>query len=103
MSLEPRPTAVLTAGDSLAMGCMLGAAHLGLQVPRDVSIMGMDDAAFAAHTLPPLTTVRIPNKRIGTLAAKFFTQVVESGDQALCQVCLPTAIVERASCAPPAR
>lgn len=65
------------------------------------SVMGMDDAAFAANTLPPLITVAIPNKRIGALAAKFFTQVVETGTQTLCQVCLPTAIAERQSCAPP--
>jgi LacI family transcriptional regulator len=32
----------------------------GLCVPEDVSVMGYDDAVFASHTSPPLTTVRIP-------------------------------------------
>src|SRR5690606_18895742 len=47
-------SAVLAAGDSLAVGAMLGLARAGYSVPADVSVMGMDDLPQAAFQNPPL-------------------------------------------------
>ncbi|MEO3998355.1 LacI family DNA-binding transcriptional regulator [Mesorhizobium sp. CAU 1732] len=58
-------TAVLTAGDSLAVGAMMGLEAAGLKVPADVSVMGMDDLPQAAFHNPPLTTMHIPMREIG--------------------------------------
>lgn len=61
-------TAVLAAGDSLAVGAMLGLQKAGYRVPDDVSVMGMDDLPQAAFQNPPLTTMHIPMREIGAAA-----------------------------------
>jgi DNA-binding LacI/PurR family transcriptional regulator len=61
-------TAVLTAGDSLAVGAVKGLEAAGLKVPADVSVMGMDDLPQAAFLNPPLTTMHIPMREIGAAA-----------------------------------
>lgn len=101
LNMQPRPTALLMAGDALAMGALFAVQQLGLSVPQDVSIMGMDDADFAAHTTPALTTLRIPSKRMGILAAQFFADVMASTQGELWHKNLVTTIVERQSCACP--
>lgn len=59
-------TAILAAGDSLAVGAMLGVQQMGFRVPQDVSVMGMDDLPQAAFLNPPLTTMHIPMREIGS-------------------------------------
>lgn len=64
---SPPPTALLCLSDRLAEGALRTAERLGLQVPRDVSVVGFDDAEPAARL--GLTTVRQPHRRKGELAA----------------------------------
>lgn len=52
------PSAVFAANDQLALGLLHAFAESGVVVPRDVSVVGFDDVAEAAHFTPPLTTVR---------------------------------------------
>ncbi|RWM07159.1 MAG: LacI family transcriptional regulator [Mesorhizobium sp.] len=61
-------TAVLTAGDSLAFGAIAGIQEAGYSVPADVSVVGMDDLPQAAFCNPPLTTMHIPMREIGSAA-----------------------------------
>lgn len=61
-------SAVLTAGDSLAYGAIRGIDRAGYDVPRDVSVMGMDDLPLSAFSSPPLTTMHIPMREIGAAA-----------------------------------
>jgi DNA-binding LacI/PurR family transcriptional regulator len=61
-------TAVLAAGDALAVGAMMGLQQAGYRVPEDVSVMGMDDLPQAAFLTPPLTTMHIPMREIGAAA-----------------------------------
>lgn len=51
-------TAVFASNDQMALGLMHAVRDAGLDVPRDVSIVGFDDIPEAAHFWPPLTTVR---------------------------------------------
>lgn len=60
MELSPRPTAVVCSTDVIALGALHGAASLGVNVPDELSIIGFDDIAIAAFTVPALTTVRQP-------------------------------------------
>lgn len=65
---EP-PTALTCANDRAAMGAVLAAARLGLEVPGDVSVVGYDDDDNVAPFLvPPLTTVALPHRAIGEQA-----------------------------------
>lgn len=59
--LVPRPTALFCCNDEMAAGVMHAARQRGLEIPRDLSIVGFDDTAIAAHVWPPLTTVRWPS------------------------------------------
>ena len=61
-------TAVFSSNDQMALGVLHAAHDAGLVVPRDLSVVGFDDAPEAAHYLPPLTTVRQDFAEIGRLA-----------------------------------
>jgi LacI family transcriptional regulator len=67
----PRPTAIICGNDYLAIGALLEARAMGVDVPRQLSITGFDDVAMAEHTDPPLTTMRVPSSDIGQLAANY--------------------------------
>ncbi|WP_127792383.1 LacI family DNA-binding transcriptional regulator [Agromyces sp. LHK192] len=51
-------TAIFASNDQMALGLMHAVRDAGLDIPRDVSIIGFDDIPEAAHFWPPLTTVR---------------------------------------------
>ena len=52
------PTAILAATDTLAFGALSAIRAVGLRAGHDVAVIGYDDVAMAAHTVPPLTTMR---------------------------------------------
>lgn len=102
MQQSSQPTAVLCGNDVLAVGAMREAQHMGLDVPRDVSITGFDDLELASIVTPPLTTVHVPHRQMGTQAADALVDMVETGQT--CQsVTLDSGVVERASLCPPVR
>ena len=61
-------TAVFAANDQMALGLIHAFRDAGLDVPRDVSVVGFDDIPEAAHFWPPLTTVRQDFAEIGRRA-----------------------------------
>jgi DNA-binding LacI/PurR family transcriptional regulator len=77
-----RPTAVLAMSDTLAAGVLTAARDLGLDVPRDLSVVGFDDSPLARQTDPPLTTIAQPQQRKGADAARLLTKAID-GDEPL--------------------
>ena len=67
-SLGGRFTAVFCATDEIAFGVVSGLRRRGLRVPADVSVVGMDDVSMSAHSDPPLTTIHVPDRALGTAA-----------------------------------
>jgi LacI family transcriptional regulator len=63
-------SAVFAASDQMALGAVLSLYHRGLDVPRDVSVVGFDDEVFSAFCRPPLTTVAQPMFEIGQAAVQ---------------------------------
>ena len=61
-------SAILAAGDSLAFGAIRGVEQAGFAIPADVSVVGMDDLPPSAFCNPPLTTMHIPMREIGSTA-----------------------------------
>jgi len=57
LARRPDFTAVFAANDLMAIGLMHGFRDAGIEVPRQVSVVGFDDIPVAAHVWPPLTTV----------------------------------------------
>ncbi len=92
-------TAVLAAGDSLAVGAMLGVQQMGHVVPRDVSVMGMDDLPQAAFLNPPLTTMHIPMREIGSAALDLLRDSLSGMPFPPRRLELACHLVERASTA----
>ncbi len=62
-------TAIFAANDQMAFGAALTLHKHGLHVPNDVSLVGLDDLAGAAHSIPPLTTIHQAANELGRLAA----------------------------------
>lgn len=60
MSLPEPPTAVAASTDLVAVGALHAAHGLGIAVPGRLSVVGFDDILIAGHTVPALTTVRMP-------------------------------------------
>jgi len=69
LDLVPRPTAIFSSNDEMAAGVIHAARQRGLEIPRDLSIIGFDDTPIAAHVWPPLTTVRWPIASMARSAA----------------------------------
>ncbi len=93
------PTAVFVASDVVAIGALRGLRDAGLQVPRDVSVVGFDDIPLAEHFDPPLTTVRLPAHSLGKTAGQLLVDRVAGRPVAL-RTLLPTQLVIRESAAP---
>jgi LacI family transcriptional regulator len=66
---EPRPDCVFAVTDVMAMGALARLRAGGLAVPADIALAGFDDIATLRDVYPPLTTVRLPLKRMGEMAA----------------------------------
>ena len=66
--LTPRPQAVIAANDLTALGIMWAARNAGYNLPRDLSIIGLDDIDLASRVTPALTTITLPRFEIGRLA-----------------------------------
>lgn len=70
------PSAILCGNDIIAQGALYSAQHLNLHVPGDLSVMGIGDFKGSGEIEPSLSTVRIPAKSIGVLAAEHITDTV---------------------------
>jgi DNA-binding LacI/PurR family transcriptional regulator len=83
---QPRPpTAVFCANDLMAIGALDTARGLGLAVPGDVAVLGVDDIDAASLVSPGLSTVRVPAQEIGRVA----------GEQLLARINNPAATARR--------
>jgi len=68
IAMESRPDAIFAANDAMAIGCLFCLAEAGIQVPRDIALVGFDDIPLARFVNPPLTTVRVRIAELGSLA-----------------------------------
>jgi LacI family transcriptional regulator len=66
---KPRPDCVFAVTDIMALGALARLRAGGLEVPADIALAGFDDIATLQDVYPPLTTVRLPLKRMGQMAA----------------------------------
>lgn len=76
---DDTPRVVVCTSDTIAHGVLTEAASRHLSVPDQVAVFGFGDMNFAAHTFPPLSTVRIDGKRIGQMAATALLQRLKNG------------------------
>ncbi len=96
---DTRPTAVFAASDEMAFGAILAARDLGLVVPQDVSVVGIDDHDMAEFF--GLTTIAHFPRRQGALAVDVLMAELEPGSVAPSETSMPFELVVRASTARP--
>jgi len=115
LSTSPRPTAVFVASDEMAMGLLHTAGRLGVRVPEELSVVGVDDHEQA--WVHGLTTVAQPVQHEGEEASRLLLEALGRGgkrgqpvearpdaqrDRDVETVTVATELVVRSSTAPPA-
>jgi LacI family transcriptional regulator len=95
---EPRATAILALSDALAIGALEAVRWMGLRVPEDISITGIDDLPESAGL--HLTSVFVPYRPMGELAGAILATLMEHGE-APEPVLMPTSLSIRATTGPP--
>lgn len=101
LSLVNRPTAIFAANDVIALGVMEAAEELGLEIPKNLSLVGYDDIAYASLPRVQLTTIAQPIFEMGRSAAEYLPSVIEEGRRRkLRRVVEPQLVVRRATFPP---
>jgi LacI family transcriptional regulator len=93
-------TAIFAGTDDVAYGAWEGIRRHGMQVPRDMSLVGFDDQQGLLR-VPSLTSVRVDTEEIGRQLAKMAIAKIASKGQSLKEVLIPTKLVKRETCRPP--
>lgn len=75
-------TAIVCFNDTAAMGAIRALQESGIQVPRDVSVVGFDDVIGTAFHVPSLTTIRQPMAKMGQVASKLLLDKIAQPDKA---------------------
>lgn len=96
-----RPTAVFAASLLGAIGVLAGMRDAGVKVPVDISLIAFNDHPLAAHMSPPLTTIRMPNYRMGQEAVRMLLRAVNGEPVRDRMLEDEPEVVIRASTAPP--
>jgi LacI family transcriptional regulator len=99
MKEDPRPTAVLTVNDLTAFGAIRGLHSMGLCVPKDVSLVGLDDVVLSEVLQPPLTTIRIPRRRMAETCLRALNHTKEDVDRRGLRYSVPAELIVRESTA----
>ena len=105
LALPEPPTAVATSTDLVAVGVLHAAHSLGSTVPERLSVVGYDDILIASHTVPALTTLRMPIPEIVSHAvarAILLARDPEVPRGPSLEVFKPTLIVRDSTAPPPA-
>ena len=103
LSQSKIPTVIFCGSDLIAMGAMSALEEAGVKVPEDVSVIGIDDIAFAFLARPPLTTIRVPRERLGIVAFESLDKMLKLKRQRGADYYVETELVVRKSTAAASR
>lgn len=98
---DPRPTAIFCANDRMAIGAMQAIGEGGMNVPDDISVIGLDDIEVAAFITPPITTVKQSFSGMAEIGMQLLLQLLEGQELTKKQVLLDPKLIIRKSTAPP--
>lgn len=77
LSLKQPPKAVFCSNDAMAVGVYLALHQAGLEVGKDMAVIGYDDIELASFLTPPLTTIHQPKEALGKLAVDTLLRRIE--------------------------
>ena len=98
---NPRPTAIFSVNDSLALITLLAVQKKGLKVPDDISIAGFDDISLASYMSVPLTTVAQNAYELGRVSAQLLVERLEGNQSPPIRHMVPTRLQVRMSTSAP--
>jgi LacI family transcriptional regulator len=91
------PEALFCCNDIVCLGVVRALREAGLRVPDDISLVGFDNLPAAAHSDPPLTTIRVSNHEIGSAALLLLKERIENPEKPPTKVMIGGELVERQS------
>jgi LacI family transcriptional regulator len=100
LACQPRPTAVITSNDLMAVGALQAAVAARIRVPKDMSIIGFDDLPIATMVHPALSTIRLPRNEVAERAFGILQQLLR-GSKIEPVAAVQPHLVIRNSTAPP--
>ncbi|MGA7710272.1 MAG: LacI family DNA-binding transcriptional regulator [Rhizomicrobium sp.] len=104
LKMNPRPTAIFAGNDEMAAGVYKAARDLGLEIPKNLSVVGFDDSPVASRMWPLLTSVRLPIRDMGHMAAEklIHRSKERRGSSDIVTDVIPTLVVRESTAPPPA-
>ena len=90
------PTAVFVSGDWMALGAIKAFKENGIEVPKDISVIGYDNMAFLEYSSPALTTISQNRRQIGITAANHLLKQIDGEEVE--SVKIDVEVVERDTC-----
>jgi DNA-binding LacI/PurR family transcriptional regulator len=97
----PETTAVFCSNDNQAVGAIMKLRELGLEAPKDISIVGFDDVMLGKFTSPPITTIHVDRTTLGKMAVELLLARIANPERAPVKAIVGTKLVERLSVGPP--
>lgn len=97
LSDAQRPTALIALNDTMAIGAMYAAREHGLEVGRDLAIIGFDDAPMVQYLYPPLSSIRQPIAEAGRKCVEMLVTLLENKPLTEKQVLLKPRLILRDS------
>jgi LacI family transcriptional regulator len=100
LELPVPPTAIYSVSDPMAIGVYKAVQENGLQIPRDISVVGFDDIKLAAHLFPGLTTVGMNKYEMVKTAVQVLLDQIDgkSKSKSNMEITFPVRLIERNSC-----
>jgi len=98
LETEDYPTAFFIANDSMAIGAYRAVMEKGISIPKDISIIGVNDISSAQFMVPALSTVKIYTDFMGDTAVGLLIEKIKSARQISKKVIIPTKLIVRDSC-----
>ena len=95
LALTPRPDGIVAINDALGIGLMVGLRAAGVQVPADISVIGIDNIALAGLAEPGLTSVRPPLAEMAQLMVERLIGRINNDAQPPGEFLPPTVISRR--------
>jgi LacI family repressor for deo operon, udp, cdd, tsx, nupC, and nupG len=100
LSLPNTPRVIFCGSGRIAMGTMSTLEEAGVHIPKEISVMGIDDVSFAFLTRPPLTTISVPREQVGRVAFQALEKLLRLKRHKGAEYQLDTELIVRKSTAP---
>ena len=94
---EDLPSAFFADSDLIAVSAMRALIEYGVKIPEDISLFGFDDGQLSLFSVPPLTTMHVMRKEMGSIAVRRAVGKIRRAKDYACTTQVETDLIERAS------